>query len=77
MPWIKKVKSLLVEKFTAINEFDIDAKKLTKETNKRKNWKTPGIEGVQNLWWKKLVTAPKVSLSESKRIYSENNMIPR
>ena len=77
MPWIKKVKRFLVEKFTVINEFDIEAEKLKKEINKRKNWKTPGIDGVQHFWWKKLVAAQKVFLSAFKTINSDNNMIPR
>ena len=55
---MQKVKRLLGEKVTLINKFYIDTEKLNlklKEINKRKNWTAPGIDGVQNFWWKKLV----------------------
>ena len=57
MPWMEEVKRLLGEKVTVTNEFDIDTEKLTKEIQKRKRWTAPGIDGVQNFWWNKLVAA--------------------
>ena len=60
LSYMQKVKRLLGEKVTLINKFYIDTEKLNlklKEINKRKNWTAPGIDGVQNVWWKKLVVA--------------------
>ena len=74
---MEEVKTLLCEKVTVTDEFDIDTKKLTKEINKRKIWTAPGFDGVQNFWWKKLVAAQKALLSAFKRIISDSSMIPR
>ena len=68
IPLMKEMRRLLGE--TVINEFDIDTKKLKKEINKRKSWTVPGINGVQNFWWKKLVPVQKALSSEFKRIKS-------
>ena len=73
---MEEVKRLLGEKVTVINEFDIDTEKLTKEINKRKSWTAPGIDVVQNFWWKKLAAVQKVLLSVFKRMISDNSMIP-
>ena len=59
-----------------LSEFDIDTEKLMKEINKRKSWTTPGIDGVQHFWWKKLVASQKTLLNAFKRIISDNSMIP-
>ena len=77
MPWMEKVKRLLGEKVTLINEFDFDTEKLTKEINKRKSWIVPGIDAVQNFWWKKLLVIQKVLLSAFKRIIFDNSIIPK
>ena len=50
--------------------------KLKKEIKERKSWTAPGINGVQNLWWKKVRVAQKALLSAFKRINSDKNMIP-
>ena len=67
MPWTEEVKRLLGEKVTVTNEFDIDIEKLTKEIQKRKRWTAPGIDGVQNFWWNKLVAAQKALFSAFNR----------
>ena len=36
-----------------MEEFTITVKKLHQTVQKRKNWSAPGINGVQNIWWKK------------------------
>ena len=77
MPWMEKVKRLLGEKVTLINEFDFDTEKLTKEINKRKSWTAPGIDAVQNFWWKKLLVIQKVLLSAFKTIIFDNSIIPK
>ena len=77
MPWMEEVKRLLGKKVTVINEFGIDTAKLMKEISKRKSWTAPGIDGVQNFWWKNLVAAQKTLLLAFKRIISHNSMISR
>ena len=34
------------------DEMTVDIGKLQHILKKRKNWSTPGINGIQNLWWK-------------------------
>ena len=68
MPAMEKVKRLLGEKITVINEFNIDTEKLKKKINTRKSWTALGINGVQKFWWNKLVVVKKTLLSAFKRI---------
>ena len=73
IPWMEEVKRYPGEKITVKNEFDWKAKKEIKE---RKSWKAPGIDGVQNFWWKKVRVAQKPMLSTFKRINYDKNIIP-
>ena len=41
------------QKVANVQEFTITEKKLHQTVKKRKNWSAPGINGVQNFWWKK------------------------
>ena len=41
------------EKVTDVHTLVIDEKKLCETVRKRKNWCAPGIDGIQNFWWKK------------------------
>ena len=52
--WMNMVARKLSEKVTDVQEFKIDDKKLYETVKKRKNWTAPGIDGIQNFWWKKL-----------------------
>ena len=76
MPWMEEVKRLLSENVTVVNEFNINSEGLKKEISKRKSWTAPGIDGIQNFWWKKLVTAQKALLKVFETIKLDNNMIP-
>ena len=76
MPWIEEVKTLLSENVTVVNEFNINSEGLKKEISKRRSWTAPGIDGIQNFWWKKLVTAQKALLKVFETIRLDNNMIP-
>ena len=76
MSWMEEVKRLLSENVTVVNEFNINSEGLKKEISKRKSWTAPGIDGIQNFWWKKLVTAQKALLKVFETIKLDNNMIP-
>ena len=41
------------QKVANVQDFIITKKKLHQTVEKRKNWSAPGIDGVQNFWWKK------------------------
>ena len=51
--WMNTVAKKIGEKVTNIQEFTIIEKKLYGTVKKRKNGSAPGINGVQNFWWKK------------------------
>ena len=46
------VRRQLREKINQVNEFNITLEKVNKELGKRKGWTVPGIDGIQNYWWK-------------------------
>ena len=69
IPWMKSVSEQLIDKITDVNEFNITVETLQKETKKRKNWTAPGINGIQNFWWKKLKPARR----ELKRAFEQVN----
>ena len=54
MSWMEEVKAELNKKANIVSEFGITEEKLRKETSKRKNWTAPGVDGIQNFWWKSL-----------------------
>ena len=43
-------------KVTQVEEMTVEMKKLQHILKKRKNWSAPGIDGIQNFWWKKLTS---------------------
>ena len=47
-------------------------KKVKKEVAKRKRWTAPGIDGIQNYWWKKLEPAQKVLTRAFTKIKEDN-----
>ena len=44
--------------------------------NKKKNWTAPGIDGIQNYWWKKFKAAQRALKREFERIRDNNKLIP-
>ena len=52
--WMNTGGSKLREKVTDVQDFVISNEKLKEIAKKRKNWSAPGIDEVQNFWWKKL-----------------------
>ena len=51
--WMQEVEHELKGKIFETNNFEISKDELSKEIKKRKNWSAPGIDGIQNFWWKK------------------------
>ena len=56
---MEEIKRQLNEKVKQVNEFNITFEKEKKEVAKRKGWATPGINGIQNYWWKNLEPTQK------------------
>ena len=54
MPWMESVSEQLRDKITNVKEFSTTEDTFEKETKKRKSWTAPGIDGIQNFWWKRL-----------------------
>ena len=52
--WMNTVAKKMREKVKNVQEFTITEKNFYDIVKKRKNWSAPGIDGIQNLWWKKL-----------------------
>ena len=42
------------DRVQVVNEFTTTKDNVAIEIRKRKNWTAPGIDGIQNYWWKKL-----------------------
>ena len=76
MPWMEKVKIELGEKVQNVNKFTITEDKVVAEIRKRKNWTAPGIDGIQNYWWKRFETAQKALTRAFERRTNAYDMIP-
>ena len=46
------------------------------ESNKKKNWTAPGIDRIQNCWWKKFKPAQRPLKRAFKKIRDNNKLIP-
>ena len=55
-PWMDDVKVFLEGKVVERSVFEITECELGKEIKKRKNWTAPGMDGIQNYWWKKFTS---------------------
>ena len=51
---MESVSKELREKFANVKELNITQEIFQKENKKKKNWTAPGINGIQNFWWKNL-----------------------
>ena len=76
MPWMEEVKAELNQKANIVSEFGITEEKLRKETSKRKNWTAPGVDGIQNFWWKKFIPAQKALAKVFTMLCKDTAMIP-
>ena len=75
MPWMEEVKAELSEKANIVSQFEITEEKLRKESSKRKNWTAPGIDGIQNYWWK-FTSAQKALAKSLMSLYQDTSRIP-
>ena len=76
MSWMEKVREDLMRKINRVNVFGITEKSLTMESNKKKNWTAPGIDRIQNCWWKKFKPAQRPLKRAFKKIRDNNKLIP-
>jgi len=53
-----------------------EEEKIKKETSKRKNWTAPGIDGIQNYWWKKFTMAQKALVRIYTNLHRDTSGIP-
>ena len=54
--WMQTAANKIKDKVTQVEEMTVDLGKLQHILKKRKNWSAPGIDGIQNFWWKKLTS---------------------
>ena len=54
--WMQTVANKMKDKVTQVEEMTVNKGKLQDILKKRKNWSAPGIDGIQNFWWKKLTS---------------------
>ena len=54
--WMQIAANKIKDKATQVEEMTVDMGKLQPILKKRKNWSAPGIDGIQNFWWKKLTS---------------------
>ena len=75
MPWMEEVKAEMGERANLVSELVVIYKNMKKEIAKRKNWTAPGIDGIQNFWWKKFETAQKALRKTFTDLYMDIVMI--
>ena len=76
MPWMGEVKMQLNTKVTSVNDFNISLETVRKEVAKRKGWTAPGIDGIQNFWWKTFEAAQEALTKVFIGVKKDNNLIP-
>ena len=76
MPWMEEVKAEMGERANLVSELVVIYKNMKKEIAKRKNWTAPGIDGIQNFWWKKFELAQKALRKTFTDLYMDIVMIP-
>ena len=76
LPWMEEVAGKLKRMSIEVKEFDLTEEKLTEIIKKRKNWSSPGIDGIQNYWWKKFKPAQQALCRALRRI-KENHYVGR
>ena len=76
MPWMEEIGRQLHQKVNSVNDFTVTFDKVKKEAAKRKVWTAPGIDGIQNNWWKKFALAQKALTRGFTKLKKDNCMIP-
>ena len=59
VPWMEEATEALKAKVHNVEQFTIEEEVLSSTAKKRKNWTSPGIDGIQNYWWKKFKSAQR------------------
>ena len=54
--WMQTVTKKIKDKVMPVEEMIVNMGKLLHILKKRQNWPAPGIDGIQNFWWKKLTS---------------------
>ena len=76
MPWMESMSEQLREQITNVKEFSTTEETLEKETKKKKNWTAPGIDGIQNFWWKRLKPESRELKRAFEQVKYNNDLIP-
>ena len=74
--WMNTVAKKIREKVKNVQEFTITEKNFYDIVKQRKNWSAPGIDGIQNFWWKKLKGAWKSIIRCFTRWREQPEVIP-
>ena len=74
--WMNTVARRIREKVTNVQEFTITEEIFCEAVRKRKNWSAPGLDGIQNFWWKKLRGSWKAVVMCFKRWVEQPDTIP-
>ena len=74
--WMKTIAEKVKAKVTNVEELQSTEKKLYETLRKRKNWSAPGIDGIQNFWWKKFSGVWKALVKSMNRWIEEPETIP-
>ena len=51
-PWMKVIEDKIRAKVHDVDEFKVTEAGIKRVIGKRKNWTAPGIDGIENFWWK-------------------------
>ena len=52
-PWMKKMEEEIRTRVREPLIMELTLDELRKTIKKRKNWSAPGLDGIQNFWWKR------------------------
>ena len=74
--WMNEIGKRISSKITVVKDFKICEEDLNSIIRKRKNWSAPGIDGVQNFWWKQFEEARKTAVRIMKKYKEEPESIP-
>ena len=75
MPWMESVSKQLRGKITSVKEFNITVETIEEVNKKRKNWAAPGIEGIEDFWWKKLKPRRRELKRAFEQVKDNNDLI--
>ena len=73
---MEKIREDLKEKIISVKEFDITENGSILEFKKRKNWTAPGVDGIQNFWWKRFRPAQNALQKAFEQIRDDNRLMP-